>query len=182
MARGESDTERAVTRNQSTSTSTALAGIYTSTSAPPLPPRRRGESSVEGRHNGVVPSVGPVVAGRAMSRVEKMPRRAPQRPRRRDQAQSTGSYKSRPSEHPIFLPHQHRSSQGSQGNQLRFENDHSHSRIRQDRRKGRLYRLRRHGPGSLYGEPVDQPTVNEVLSRCLEDGATFWDTSDVYSP
>jgi len=38
------------------------------------------------------------------------------------------------------------------------------------------------GLAAFYGEPVDQSTVDGVLSKCLEDGVTFWDTADIYSP
>ncbi|SPO24533.1 probable Aldo-keto reductase yakc [NADP+] [Ustilago trichophora] len=38
------------------------------------------------------------------------------------------------------------------------------------------------GLAAFYGEPVPQSTVDTILSRCLSDGVTFWDTADIYSP
>ncbi|SNX87277.1 probable Aldo-keto reductase yakc [NADP+] [Melanopsichium pennsylvanicum] len=38
------------------------------------------------------------------------------------------------------------------------------------------------GLAAFYGEPAPQSTVDTIFNRCLKDGVTFWDTSDMYSP
>ncbi|ETS62069.1 hypothetical protein PaG_03627 [Moesziomyces aphidis] len=140
------------------------------------------ESSVEGRHNGVVPSVGPVVAGRAMSVLRRC--RAVLR-----SALDAGT-KPRVQE---VIKHAHLSIPSSFHTSTHLHKDPKATNFdlkmtiptREFGKTGEKVGCIGYGAMGLaafYGEPVDQPTVNEVLSRCLEDGATFWDTSDVYSP
>jgi aryl-alcohol dehydrogenase-like predicted oxidoreductase len=38
------------------------------------------------------------------------------------------------------------------------------------------------GMAAFYGEPVDQTTVDSLLSECLSQGVTMIDTADIYSP
>jgi aryl-alcohol dehydrogenase-like predicted oxidoreductase len=38
------------------------------------------------------------------------------------------------------------------------------------------------GLAAFYGEPVDQKVVNELLSECIKEGVTMFDTADIYSP
>lgn len=38
------------------------------------------------------------------------------------------------------------------------------------------------GAAAFYGEPVDQATVDQLLSECIKQGSNMIDTADIYSP